>query len=216
LTGTYWNATSLSEVYGELAAECKMDDLTIAWLSDLPGRTDLPILQVSTELFPELGKCQEAQQIALLALLSDSEQYASRVSIESHLKGLGLGHFYAGNHFHSIAIKQVMDAQDPQRTNYQALVARRRKFTIAKARGPATGILDPVTVELREYPTLPIVETLGLVGRLARKHKTHSIFSIKPTIPFWISGSMASDAGVEMCRRVDSNWVRNRRFVARA
>ena len=54
---------------------------------------------------------------------------AARGSIATYLKELGLGHFLTGNEFHSISLKQVMDAKDCRLADYQALVALRRQFT---------------------------------------------------------------------------------------
>ena len=47
---------------------------------------------------------------------------ASRGSIATYLDQLGLSHFLTGNQFHSIALKQVMDAKDCALANYQSLV----------------------------------------------------------------------------------------------
>ena len=62
---------------------------------------------------------------------------------------LGLSHFLTGNEFHSISLKQVMDAKDCRLADYQALVALRRQFTgIKDDDNPVTGALTPLSIRV--------------------------------------------------------------------
>ena len=134
---------------------------------------------------------------------------AAHGTITTHLKQLGLEHFLTGRDFHSISLKQVMDAKDSALANYQGLVALLRQFTGQDPAGsPATGTLPPLAIKVFDYPTFPIVETLGLIPEHCDSSGPYPIYSLKPIDPFWISGAMVGDTGLEMCSRVGIHWQR--------
>jgi hypothetical protein len=168
---------------------------------------------VKTELFPELGKSQEAKNMTVLEILP-APGAAVGGSIETYLKELGLGHFLTGNKFHSISLKQVMDAKDCTLANYQALVALVRQFKGFKnsSGNPATGALEPLSIKVFDYPTFPIVGTLGLIPEKCDNKGPYPIFTLKPIDPFLVSGVMVGDTGLEMCSRVGTHWRRNPTF----
>jgi hypothetical protein len=212
--GTDWNAVTSYEVYGQLSLKSKLTNPDSSWLLDptRPRRAE-PLVTVKTELFPELGKSQEAKNMTVLEILSAPGSAASG-SIATYLKELGLGHFLTGNEFHSISLKQVMDAKDCTLADYQALVALLRQFTGVKdpAGNPATGTLPPLSIKVFDYPTFPIVGTLGLIAETRDDAGPYPIFTLKPIDPFWVSGVMIGDTGHEMCSRVGTSWRRNPAF----
>ena len=212
--GTDWNAVTSYEVYGQLSLKSELTSPDSWWLIKPTGlRTPEPLVTVKTELFPELGKSQEAKNMTVLEIL-DAPGAAVDGSIATYLKELGLGHFLTGNEFHSISLKQVMDARDCTLADYQALVALRRQFTGIKdhAGNPTTGALAPVSIKIFEYPTFPIVETLGLIPEKCHDSGPYPIFTLKPIDPFWVSGVMVGGTGLEMCSRVGARWRRNPTF----
>jgi hypothetical protein len=214
--GTNWNAVTSSEVYGQLSLKSKLIGPDSSWLVDPTAPRELePLLTVETELFPELGKSQEAKNLPVLEILS-APGTAAHGSIATYLRELGLGHFLTGNEFHSISLKQVMDAQDCRLADYQALVALRRQFSGIKDNDdrPATGTLAPLSIRVFDYPTFPIVGTLGLISESWDNTGPHPAFVLKPIDPFWVSSKMVGDAGLEMCSRVGTNWRRNQIFDA--
>ena len=213
--GTDWNAVTSSEVYGQLSLKSKLIGPDKPWLIDPTAqREPKPLLTIETELFPELGKCQEAKNLPVLEILS-APGTAARGSIATYLKELGLSHFLTGNEFHSISLKQVMDAKDCRLANYQSLVALRRQFTgIKDDDNPVTAALLPLSIRVFDYPTFPIVGTLGLIPESADNTGPHPTFTLKPIDPFWVSGKMVGDAGIEMCSRVGTDWRRNQIFDA--
>lgn len=215
--GTDWNAVTLSEVYGQQSLKSKLVSPDNSWLVDAVGpRKTEPLVAVKTELFPELGKSQEAKNTTVIEILSASGA-ASRGSIANYLKELGLGHFLTGNEFHSISLKQVMDAKDCTLANYQAVVALLRQFTGRKDSGgnPTTGTLAPLSIKIFDYPTFPIVEVLGLIPETRDDTGPSPVFTLKPIDPFWVSGMMVGDTGLEMCSRVGTSWRRNPSFDTR-
>lgn len=214
--GTDWNAVTSSEMYGQLSLKSKLLNPDSSWLIDPTApREPEPLLTIETELFPELGKSQEAKNLPVLEILSAPGTVAQG-SIATYLKELGLGHFLTGNEFHSISLKQVMDAKDCRLADYQALVALRRQFTGIKDHDdhPATGAMAPLSVRVFDYPTFPIVGTLGLIPESCDNTGPYPISTLKPIDPFWVSGKMVGDAGLEMCSRVGAEWHRNQGFDA--
>jgi hypothetical protein len=214
--GTDWNAVTSSEVYGQLSLKSTLVDPCSSWLVALtrPHEPE-PLVTVGTELFPELGKSQEAQDMMVLEVLSVPGT-AARGSIANSLKNLGLAHFLTGNEFHSISLKQVMDAEDCTLANYQAVVALLRQFAGRKdpAGNPATGPLAPLSIRVFDYPTFPIVGTLGLVPEQCDNTGPYPIYTLNPIDPFLVSGAMFGDTGLEMCSRVGTAWRRNATFDA--
>jgi hypothetical protein len=212
--GTDWNAVTSYEVYGQLSLKSTLTSPDHSWLIDLTRPRKLqPHVTVKTELFPELGKSQEAKNMTVLEILP-APGAAVGGSIETYLKELGLGHFLTGNEFHTISLKQVMDAKDCTLANYQALVALLRQFTGIKdsTGNPATGALEPLSIKIFDYPTFPIVGTLGLVPEKCDNKGPYPIFTLKPIDPFLVSGVMVGDTGLEMCSRVGTHWRRNPTF----
>jgi hypothetical protein len=215
--GTDWNAATMSEVYGQQSLKSKLVSPDSSWLVDATGpRKTEPLVTVKTELFPKLGKSQEAKNTTVIEILSASGA-ASRGSIANYLKELGLGHFLTGSEFHSVSLKQVMDAKDCTLANYQAVVALLRQFTGRKDSGgnPATGALAPLSIKIFDYPTFPIVEALGLIPEARDDTGSYPVFTLKPIDPFWVSGMMVGDTGLEMCSRVGTTWRRNPTFDTR-
>src|SRR5208337_5229707 len=155
--GADWNAVTSYEVYGQLSVKSSLTNPDSSWLVD-PTRPREPesLVAVKTELFPELGKSQEAREMTVLEILS-KQGAPSRGSSATYLEKLGLGHFLTGNEFHSISLKQVMDAKDCTLADYQSLVALLRQFTGIKdpAGNPTTGMLGPLSISVFDYPTFP-------------------------------------------------------------
>ena len=213
--GTDWNAVTSSEVYGQLSLKSTLVDPDSPWLVASTVRHEAePFVTVETELFPEFGKSQEAQDMTVIEIVSGSGT-AARGSIAIYLKQLGLDHFLTGNKFHSISLKQVMDAKDCRLANYQALVALLRRFTGKDpAANPATGPLKPVSIRVFDYPTFPIVGTLGLVPEQCDNTGPYPIYTLNSIDPFWVKGAMVGDTGLEVCSRVGTSWRRNATFDA--
>lgn len=207
--GTAWNIATSYEVYGQLALRSKLSGPETEWLCD-PTRADpILLLAVSTELFPKPAKSQEAQELPIVEVYSASTA-ARNVSLSDYLFQLGLNHLWNGARFQSIDLKQIVDAADPVYADYQALIAIESKF---QKRSLRNGALAPVSVRVFDYPTFPIVGTLGLKWDSCDKRGPHPAYTLTPTDPFWISGVMNSDSGREMCWRVGTDWQRNHDFA---
>lgn len=206
--GASWNSVTSYEVYGRLALKANLIDPGNEWLTHpIIRRSGSRVLTVSTELFPKLGASQEAQELLILEVLKGPDARA-KVEVSAYLAHLGLSHFWNGNRFDSISLKQILDAKDPVYADYQAIVGLNRRFVIAKRDPIAWGALPPLSVKVIDYPTLPIVETLGLVAQKSSKRGQYPVYELRAIDPFWISGAMKSEPGREMCWRVETKWRR--------
>ena len=109
-----------------------------------------------------------------------------------------------------------MDAEDCALANYQALVALVRQFTGKQdsAGKPKAAALAPLSIKVFEYPTFPIVGTLGLIPDICDKTGPYPIYTLRPIDSFLISGEMFGNTGLEMCVRVGTDWRRNATFDA--
>lgn len=206
--GTTWNAVTSYEVYGQFALKSEFSDPKTEWLTDsTKSRPSKQFLTVSTELFPKLGKSQEARQLTVLEVLAARGRRNS-VTVSSYLTQLGLNHFWKGDRFDAIDLKQIVDAEDPMYANYQAIIGLTRRFKLAKRDASASDALPPLSIRIYEYPTFPFAETLGLVAPRPRQNGQKKIYSLKPIDPFWVSGAMKSEPGRELCWRVERKWRR--------
>jgi hypothetical protein len=214
--GTDWSAVTSYEVFGQLSLKSTLINPDSSWLvAPTNSHEPEPLVSVKTELFPEFGKSQEAQDTTVLEILP-APGTPTRGSLATYLKQLGLDHFLTGDWFHSISLKQVMDAKDCTLANYQALISLLRQFTGVRdpAGGPATAPLAPLSIRVFDYPTFPIVGTLGLIPEQCDNTGPYPIYTLNPIDPFWVSGVMDGDTGVEMCSRVGIDWRRNPTFDA--
>lgn len=208
LAGTTWNAATSYEVYGQFTLKSELDAPNSEWLTEpMPGGRISQLLTVSTELFPELKKSQEAQERSVLEV-NTAPGRASSVAVSSYLAQLGLNHFWTGDRFDSIALKQIVDAEDPEHADYQAIVGLTRRFRLRKEDSSASGALLPLSIRIFEYRSLPLAETLGLVAAKPRRRDQCKVYTLKPIDPFWVSGAMKSEPGRELCWRVEQKWRR--------
>ena len=138
------------------------------------------VLTLRTELFPELGKSQQARELPLLEVLS-APGHSSNSSVATYLRELGLNHFFSGDRYHSVSLKQIMDAEDPAFANPGA---RRTGTSIpgTKGKAPSTGMLGPFPINVHSYPTFPMVETLGLITEKHDKTGPYPTHTLKPSI----------------------------------
>lgn len=94
-------------------------------------------------------------------------------------------------------LKQFRDVADPTRACYQSLVRIRRTLReVIDMRE----IERPLTVRITDYPTLPIVQALGLVGRVVESGGGLT-WALQPQRPFWFSGTLEEALGERVATR---------------
>jgi hypothetical protein len=99
-----------------------------------------------------------------------------------------------------VHLKQFRDAEHPDLACYQALVHLWRTVRWIHDLRP----LGPLHVAIREYPALPIAETLGLVPKLSRIEQGVMTHYYEPLEPFWMRVRYAESLGVDCAFRTAS------------
>lgn len=112
-----------------------------------------PLLTLRVEVFPALGAGLRSEQRALLEIVRGEEIAAAvpvddiQASFESQEQG-------------QLVLKQFRDAGQPECACYQSLVVV--PWTISDVR--TTPFQHEIRVRIYRYPSLPLVETLGLIA----------------------------------------------------
>ncbi|GEM_PF-2319135 len=170
--GTTWNAITSAEVYGRWTLQATFDSAPFPFT--LPPRAALtPELRICTQLFPDGAHSEEVLDLPVIEIAAsyagDQAEAEGKLSaastVGSALQTLGLPNFAPGSgsgqrqyKFYGIALKQVRNANDPQKADYQASVWLERQFIPDDIQW-----LD-ADLELRipEYPAISIAANLGL------------------------------------------------------
>ena len=114
----------------------------------------------------------------------------------------------------SINLKQFRDSKDPKQYCYQALTNGR----VSTAAFNAGGFLGEdlllvgdtsggFSIKLHEWPSLPIIETLGLHVAHRWRGEGADVALLKPVMPFWYNVNMVYERGINLAWRThDGNW----------
>jgi hypothetical protein len=174
--GTYWNTITTSEVYGRLTL--KSDFVSPPFENFFPPPL-LPdgnlSLSVETELFPNTSSSQELQELPLVdfytiypPLPPGSAPIQTGQVTDDFLETMGLDQQFGTDSidFFTIGLKQIRDANDPTKADYQAPVFLGRRFE-----QDGSGFF-PVNIDVHfyNYPNLSLVQSLGLT--VAREYQT--------------------------------------------
>lgn len=103
-----------------------------------------------------------------------------------------------------LALKQYRDTTWANRACYQSLVLLRKKIT---AIFNIQEMHKSKHVLIHKYPTLPIVETLGLKVKATDSEESSVVEWLEPIRPFFMHVSLKDELGVKVCGRVNSkDW----------
>ena len=95
-------------------------------------------------------------------------------------------------------LKQFRDAADPGKACYQSLVRVSRIFDeIFDIRE----IEETLRVRIHDFPSLPLVETLGIVANPIREDGTGVTFETQAIRPFYIRATITEELGEQLDRR---------------
>ncbi len=98
-------------------------------------------------------------------------------------------------------MKQFRDVHDPSRAAYQSLVRIERTIkTLFELRE----IEEPLHLRIQEYPSLPLIQLLGLVATLASDQKGGVTYMLRPVRPFWMRMAWNESLGKRMMYRCGS------------
>lgn len=117
------------------------------------------------------------------------------------LKALALEVFARDKPMNHVSLKQFRDSEFPDKACYQAVV---NQETIIKQVKDCREIDELLHVELHRYPTLPIVETLGLAVKKSEIREGTPVDILQPIRPFWLRGHVFTGNSHEICSRAGS------------
>ncbi|MBL8983768.1 MAG: hypothetical protein JNL26_16390 [Gemmatimonadetes bacterium] len=196
------------------------------WMSsDGPAREAVqPLLGLEAEVLPVVGRGERSQRRSILSIeagrvaeLTDvlewrvlADEWArvltSELARKKALKEMpemdvarALSLELLGNKvpLSLYTLKQFRDVADPTKACYQSLVRVRR--TLSEVHD-VREIERPLTVRITDYPTLPIVQMLGLVA-----HQVEGAggltYALQPQRPFWLTGTVDEALGDRVANR---------------
>src|SRR6202035_2294495 len=123
-----------------------------------------------------------------LAALRDPAE----VTIENFLNQVGLPQFHNTQKFYSIALKQVRDANDTAKADFQSGVWLERTF----AQTDSAYYSPELQVRIYDYPNVQLVDKLGLIvdSELAGVKPAKRICVLSAKSPFYLDGTMQCGA----------------------
>lgn len=116
----------------------------------------------------------------------------------------------------ALTLKQFPDAENTDRICYQALVQSRMSVSRFN-RGGLLGLYNVLQgdvtggfrIRIREHPSFPIVESLGLEVARERTVDGRALSVLEPFFPFWMNVDLTYGKGEALCWRMhDSPWFR--------
>lgn len=226
---------SRSEVIGMPTLHAEFESPASAWMSNKGPSDDVdqPLLRVSAEMAPVIGEGQPTERRVIVEISRDPEpdalrgvdlrvatarwaamlrdelkrKYTTKAMRREEFRGArSLVLEMLGNQvpLSFYTLKEVRDVADPQRTCYQSVVRLLRKFQEVL---DMREIEERLLVYLHEYPTHPIVEMLGLVGKSFTGENGGNVWVVEPIRPFWMQVTMDELLGEGlMARAGTSEW----------
>lgn len=209
--GKEWNTDTSIEAYGRLAMTSEFFDKG-SWPHQIPHTAKEPIVSIKSELFAEPLATEEARLHTLFEFVSERTD-PSGDSLDSYMRALGLPNFTGQCELSSVALKQVRDASDPQKADYQSLVAMDRQFRADPQESTAflASKHQKVTIKANEFPTMKIIQLLGLDGYANTTQESGYIrYDLEPVDAFFVCGSLLDERTKNLAVRIGNNnpWRR--------
>ncbi|MDI1444177.1 hypothetical protein [Polyangium sp. 6x1] len=228
-------AVSASEVSGIPTLPAVLASPADRWM-DHAGpspKTPQPLLTVLAEVLPAVGYGQKAERHPVIEIIQGSttpltptnkfllnesfsdlmqQEYerkvttakASRVELEM-ARALALGPLALKGSLDILTLKQFRDAQDPIAACYQSVVLIER---VLEHVFEVDEIERRLEVRLHEYPSQPIVKTLGLHWKAVDVSGPAEVYVIEPVRPFWARVAMRQHLGQNLAMRAGSTrWI---------
>lgn len=222
-------AITSSEVSGTPVMKAAIDAPPGTWLA--PGgpgdATTQPLLRLSTTVLPVLGEGQGAEERLLVSIEDGSvlpsyekadwrritetwgktvkEDLASMWRAKAEHPddaeaGLSLALELLANKlpFNILTLKQFRDTGRPLEACYQSYVLLTRQIERVL---DVREIESRINVCIHDYPTQPIVETLGLIPKHVSFGGGARAFTFEPLRPFWMRVALRENLGQTVCRR---------------
>lgn len=164
--------------------------------SGLGARTK-PIMEVREGQVYEHYKKDEWTQVAetwgrTLKSNLERSRRAGTAEVLEQGRTMALEILTNGRPLNIVTLKQFRDVKDPETACYQSLVVIERKveqiFDLREIEGS-------MFVSIFDYPSQPIVTTLGLVTKAVRQVEGGRAHMVEPVRPFWIEVAMREELG---------------------
>ena len=230
-------AISGTEVLGIPTIGARFDDAESSWMSEEGPANDAAqtLLLVDAEILPAVGEGERTQKRRIVEIMqgrpieADSpvawrvigdrwaatlrheleRKYATRGKNEQEMhtaRALGLGLLGNGVPLSVFTMKQFRDNADPDVACYQSIVQiQRTLIEVLDLRE----IEEPLVIRMHDFPTQPIVATLGLVGKPIRDDGVGVAYALQPIRPFWLRVTKEEDLGQPLMYRAGTEqWTR--------
>ncbi|OJT16294.1 hypothetical protein BO221_50700 [Archangium sp. Cb G35] len=232
-------ANTSAEVSGTPISRAKITIPPSTWMEGGgPANTKpQPVMEISTQVLSALEQSQPIEQRLLMDILVGGEvvdyndDFTQRYVIahwgqtlkqevyrmrknsmgaERDLKAsrtLALELLANKQFINHITFKQFRDADEPERACYQSIV---ETGTEVYRLDTLQEIESIVHVRIHQYPTHPIVSTLGLVWKTRETQGGTIIHNLEAVRPFWLKAGLRTKLGRNLCWRANtSEWVMN-------
>lgn len=194
-------ATTMREVQGIPAM-----DASIESASQFPGRKG-PLLKLQADVFAALGAGLPSRRSTLIEVrpASSSKQSGERSGsqLDKYKKILG---DIEGR----LSLKQFRDTERPDRACHQSLVYEQWRVSLPS--DDSVTLSDSVEVLVHQYPSLPLVEILGLEIEKPLPPRPGGAIAhvLKAGQPFSVEASVEIGLGLELAEHIDfvdlSQW----------
>lgn len=222
--GDTTSAISGTEVLGWPTTQGFFERPTTVWLSDPSPAAHQSLLSVTAEVMPALGIGQQAVRRPILEIHSGemdgcenerlmAEQWATMLSHElerkkttkkerseefSNARALALEILAREVPYNVFTMKQFRDVFEPDKACYQSIVRIPRTIRQVK---DLREMPMPIHVRIKQYPSQPIVDLLGLKATLAPDQDGGEVYLARPVRPFWMKIAWREDLGQRMWYR---------------
>ena len=228
-------AISASEVSGIPTLPATLASPPDRWM-DHAGpspKTPQPLLTVVAEVLPAAGVGQKAEQRPVIEIIQGSttppaptssfllnenlpnlllQEHKRKVSTATEMRtelemarALALGPLVMRASLDILTLKQFRDAQDPVAACYQSVVLIER---VLEEVYELDEFERPLEIRLHEYPSQPIVKTLGLSWKAVDVSGPAEVYVIEPVRPFWSRVAMRQHLGRNLAMRAGcTQWI---------
>ncbi|MEO5818044.1 MAG: hypothetical protein ABIT20_22435 [Gemmatimonadaceae bacterium] len=230
-------AISGTEVLGIPTIGATFDEAESSWMSEEGPAWDSAqtLLLVDAEILPAVGEGERTQKRRIVEIMQgrpveaadplawritgdrwsavlrhelarkNATKQASGDALET-ARAMGLQMLGNRVPFSVFTMKQFRDNKDPDFACYQSIVRiQRTLIEVLDLRE----IEAPLVIRMHDFPTQPLVQTLGLIGKPIKDDGIGVSFALQPVRPFWLRVAKEEELGQPLLFRAGtSTWTR--------
>ncbi|MDB4888496.1 MAG: hypothetical protein JWL61_351 [Gemmatimonadetes bacterium] len=230
-------AISGTEVLGIPTIGATFDDAESSWMSEEGPAKDAAqtLLLVNAEILPAVGEGERTQKRRIVEIMQGKpieaadplawritgdrwsaalrheldRKYATKKEsgdAMDNARAMGLQLLGNGVPFSVFTMKQFRDAEDPDFACYQSIVQIQRKLVEVL---DLREIEEPLVIRMHDFPTQPLVKTLGLIGKPIRDDGVGIAYALQPIRPFWLRVAKEEELGKPLFyRAATATWTK--------